>query len=362
MKRIILFIPSLITGGAEKFVTDLAIRIDKELFSVKIAVVSDISPPGYSGNRFPELLDNCNVDVYKLKGRNKLCTVFNIFRLLSMQRPDVIHTSLSSLYYVMVPAFIYGVKKRVHTFHNMPSFTAKGVNKYLYKIAFNLLNFVPVAVSCKVKEKISEYFKIPLLKIQCIYNGVDTKTFYPTVRHYCSKAVSFISVGSLTPVKNHRLLIDAFASAAQKCSDIRLTILGEGELKEELLTQIDAYGLSGIINIPGVAADVSVLLNCADIYVMSSDTEGLPLSVLEAMAAGLPIVATEAGGIADIVSHRENGFISPIGDAEALSAAMVRLALDADLRRSMGEAARRKALCFDYSYCVKRYQELYMGV
>lgn len=361
MKRVILFIPSLVTGGAEKFVTDLAIRIDKDRFSVCVAVISDIIPSEYAESQFPELLKSQGIGVYCLKGRNRLHTIFNILKFLRLQRPDVVHTNLGSLYYVMVPAAIFGIKRRVHTFHNMPDFTAKGIKKHLYNVAFKLLNFTPVAVSQYVGKEMSDYFKIPFEEIQCIYNGVDTKAFYPAIRSYHSNVASFINLGSLTPVKNHKLLIDAFVIAREKCEDIRLTILGEGELREGLSAQIADYGLSDFVDISGVTKDVSYRLNCADIYIMSSNTEGLPLSILEAMASGLPVIATDAGGVTDIVSHGENGFICPVWDAEALSDAMVRLVHDPDLRKSMGEAARKRAITFDYEYCIKKYQKLYMG-
>lgn len=360
-RSVILFIPTLITGGAEKLVVDLAVNMDKENFDVSVAVVSGVLPEGFGRNQFLAALTENHIGVDDLKGRNKLETMRNIQKLFRNKRPDIIHANLSTILYVMVFAAVYGTKTRIFTFHNVAGLTAGGFKKLMYRFAFKILKFVPVAICDYVKTTISEEYHIPLKKIPCIYNGVDTKAFCPNKTSNRAETVEFISTGILYYMKNHKLLINAFAKAARKHPAIHLSILGDGELREELEQQIREYGLEDKINIMGLVDQVADLLNQADIYVMSSNLEGLPLAVLEALACGLPIITTRAGGVVDIVRQGENGFVTPVGNAEALAEAMIALIENAELRKAMGEASRTRALELDIRNCVENYQWLYQN-
>ncbi|MDD4582927.1 MAG: glycosyltransferase [Eubacteriales bacterium] len=361
MRSVIIFIPTLITGGAEKLVVDLAVNIDKEIFDVSVAVVSGTIPEGFVPNKFLSILEKNNIKIFNLKGKNKFETAKNIRKLFRKKRPDIIHTNLNTVLYVMLFAAIYDTKIRIFTFHNVANLSGYGLKKQLYKLAFKILNFTPVAICDLVKSTISKDFNIPFEKIPCIYNGVDTKAFYPKIRSFEKRTVQLISTGILYHIKNHKLLIDAFAKVELRHTDIHLNILGDGELREELERQITEYGLEDKINILGITDDVAYYLNLADIYVMSSNSEGLPLSVLEAMACGLPIITTEAGGVVDIVKNGENGFITPVGDVESLSRAMIELIENDKLRKAMGTASRKKAIELDILNCVGKYQKLYMN-
>jgi glycosyltransferase involved in cell wall biosynthesis len=257
-------------------------------------------------------------------------------------------------------ASFHATKVRIFTFHNVAGLTAGGLKKRLYEFAFKILNFTPVAICDFVKKTISEEYHLKPARIPCIYNGVDTGAFYPATRPQEQRPVEFINTGILYHLKNHKLLIDAFAKAEMKHPFIRLTILGDGILRGELEQQIAAYGLEKKVSILGITDDVAGFLNQADVYVMSSDLEGLPLSVLEAMACGLPVITTEAGGVVDIVATGENGIITPVGDVDALSEAMAILIENDGLRKAFGEASRKRALEFDIRNCVEQYQKLYL--
>jgi glycosyltransferase involved in cell wall biosynthesis len=364
LRSVILFIPTLITGGAEKLVVDLAVNMDRSAFDVCVAAVSGIAPEGAAPNEFCSVIKKNHIPVYDLKGKNKFETALNIRRLLREKRPDVVHTNLSTVLYVMFFAALYDTKVRVFTFHNVASLTASGFKKRLYEFAFKILNFTPVAICDFVKKTIAEEYRLPPAQIPCIYNGVDTKAFSPRdearVHKPADRPVEFVSTGILYHLKNHKLLIDAFAKTEMTHPAIHLTILGDGELREELERQIAAYGLADKINILGITDHVADFLNPADIYVMSSDLEGLPISVLEAMACGLPIIATAAGGVVDIVKNGENGIVTPTGDVAALSDAMIEMIENDALRKAFGETSRKRALEYDIRHCVEKYQKLYL--
>jgi glycosyltransferase involved in cell wall biosynthesis len=154
------------------------------------------------------------------------------------------------------------------------------------------------------------------------------------------------NVAALVPHKGQRHLIDAAKVVVQQVPDARFIIAGEGELRPALERQIKDYHLEKHVLLAGFRPDVLSLHKAFDIFVMSSVTEGLGTSLLDAMAAGKPIVATRAGGIPEVVAEEETGLLVPPRDHEALADAIVRLLKDAELRRRMGEAARTRARTF----------------
>ena len=146
------------------------------------------------------------------------------------------------------------------------------------------------------------------------------------------------NVAALVPHKGQRYLIDAAHLVVQQVPDARFVILGEGELREHLEKQVREHHLEKHVLLPGFRTDVLGCLKGFDLFVMSSVTEGLGTSLLDAMACARPIVATRAGGIPEIVEDGVNGLLVPARDHHALAEAIVRALKDADLRDRMGEA------------------------
>ena len=147
------------------------------------------------------------------------------------------------------------------------------------------------------------------------------------------------NVAALVPHKGQRYLIDAAHLVVQQVPDARFVILGEGELREHLEKQVREHHLEKHVLLPGFRTDVLGCLKGFDLFAMSSVTEGLGTSLLDAMACARPIVATRAGGIPEIVEDGVNGLLVPARDHHALAEAIVRALKDADLRQRMGNAA-----------------------
>jgi glycosyltransferase involved in cell wall biosynthesis len=146
------------------------------------------------------------------------------------------------------------------------------------------------------------------------------------------------NVAALVPHKGQRYLVDAAHLVVQHVPDARFIILGEGELREHLEKQVHEHHLEKHVLLPGFRTDVLGCIKGFDLFVMSSVTEGLGTSLLDAMACGRPIVATRAGGIPEIVEDDVNGTLVPPRDAASLAAAIVRALKDDGWRRRMGEA------------------------
>ena len=151
------------------------------------------------------------------------------------------------------------------------------------------------------------------------------------------------NVAALAPHKGQRHLVDAAALLVRRVPDARVLIVGAGALEEALSRQIRRLRLDGRVILTGFRSDVPSLLKGLDLFVMSSVTEGLGTSVLDAMAAGLAVVGTRAGGIPESIVDGGTGLLVPPGDAPALAQAIAELLRDADRRRALGAAGRRRA-------------------
>jgi glycosyltransferase involved in cell wall biosynthesis len=167
-------------------------------------------------------------------------------------------------------------------------------------------------------------------------------------------------VGNYRAVKRHPLLIDAFATLARERSDLRLVLVGDGETRPDLARQIASLGLERRIRLHGSEVDPRPMYGAFDIVVQSSKSEGLPNVLLEAAAAGRPIVATAAGGSTEIVVDGETGLLVPIEDRDALTSALRRAIDDPDLRARIGSAAREHVDAnFGMGRYVRQWGDLY---
>lgn len=152
-----------------------------------------------------------------------------------------------------------------------------------------------------------------------------------------------VSVGRLDANKNHEMMIRAYAKLAAKYPEYTLTIYGDGELRDYLEKLIASLGLSGRVFLPGVILNVAEKIEKASLFLLTSYSEGVSNALIEAMALGLPVIATDvpSGGTVELIRHAENGWIIPVGDEAALEEAMDRLLSDTDLAKRLGTQARK---------------------
>jgi glycosyltransferase involved in cell wall biosynthesis len=170
-------------------------------------------------------------------------------------------------------------------------------------------------------------------------------------------------VAVLRPQKAHGVLVRAIASLAPAHPRLRLVVVGDGPEETKVRALVDELGIADRVHFTGLRSDVPDLLPGFDVSCLSSVHEGAPLVVLESMAAGVPMVATDCGALRDLVADGEEGFIVPVGDESALASRLERLIVDPDVRRAMGERARARA---EREYSIERtvqgYQRLFGGL
>lgn len=201
-------------------------------------------------------------------------------------------------------------------------------------------------------------------QLEVISNGVDMERFRPGAGNPPAdlpvNGPVVVSVGRMVPAKGYDVLLDAWQDIVERSPQGTLVLLGDGPLRRDLEQEVARRGLTGRVVFTGLRRDIPVWLAHAHAYVSSSLTEGMSNALLEAIASGLPVVATRVGGAEDVVTQGENGFLVAPGSARELSQALEQLLDDEGLRRTMGARARERAEQeFAIDVIVDRYEKLF---
>ena len=233
-----------------------------------------------------------------------------------------------------------------------------------------------MGVSAAVSERIRTAFRVDPAKVTTIPNGVDLEVFGSRrearmLRRRLGLAESDLVVGmlaNLKKVKNHMFLLRALTAMAADMKSVKLVLIGQGtpddpeSTEQELRRFVADHGLADRILFLGYRTDIPALLSVMDLFCLTSLQEGLPVSLIEAMAAGLPVIGTDVPGIRDVIEPGRNGFLVKLGDGDGLEKKMRLLLCDRATRAAFGReskaiASRRYSL----SACVARYEDLLLA-
>lgn len=361
--RVVHIVPMLSPGGAER----VAVHIVRGLSHRRYEPVV-ISFSGRLGCDLDYLLDDAGIEVRYLGKRSGFDyrMYHRLPPVLSELEPDIVHTHLHVLRYALPFLLFRRRASLVHTVHNLAEREIEPRLRWLQRYALKH-GVVPVAVGGKVADSLGRLYGIQRCRV--IPNGIPTDRYSrPQVPRkewraregFSENEVLFVCVARFFPQKNHALLLSAFAQGPASDPNAHLVLVGEGVLQKNLEVHAKNLGIERQVHFLGLRADIPNVLGAADVFVLSSDYEGNPLSVMEAMAAGLPIVSTAAGGVPDLFDSGREGLVVPPGDLQSLSKAMAFLAGDRGIRQSLGVAAVRRATAnFDVSKMVKAYEGLY---
>lgn len=351
-KKVAIFIPELVVGGAENMVAQLTTHLNSEKFEVMLIVigVKQKTP-------IQEYLNTYNMNVVYLgKGLGMdYNIIYKVYKLLNRFKPDIIHTHLFSFAYAFPWVLCHKVKM-LHTVHNMPKFELTKKGKMLISILYKLNKAVPVAISSIIEKQMIEMYKVK--NIETIYNPVNTKRYFVERQYNKKHVITFINVGRMVPQKNQELLIQSFALVLKALPEAKLKIAGDGYLKENLIKLVIENGIKDSVEFLGNVKEVEKEFAKADIFVLSSDYEGLPLTVLEAMASGLPIISTDVGGVSDVVT--DNGILVEPNNIQQLSEEMIRLGSNFKECEKMGNKSLENIKDFDINNITLQYEEIYL--
>ena len=361
--RVLHVIPNFGPGGAERIAMHLLLHLDRSRYEVAAVSLYD-----RQGTDIEAILDQAGIRVWYL-GKHLGFDPRMFWRLGGVLRefmPNVVHTHLYVLRYLLPWIARPRAWVWVHTVHNVAEKEVDWIGKWVHRLAFRL-GVVPVAVAEEVAQSLKRVYK--LASVPLIPNGIpvaryalgeEARRAWRAQEGYEEADIIFVSIARLSPQKDPLSLIRAFAAAASCAHGLHLLLVGDGPLRPELEAQVKALGLKQRVCFLGVRTDIPEILAAADVFVLSSRWEGNPLSVMEAMAAGKPVVATAVGGVPELVEDGVSGILVPPQSPEALAEAMIRLAQDPALRQRMGQAARERAQeRFSVERMAREYEQLY---
>jgi len=298
-----------------------------------------------------------------------------VWKALRALKPQIVHTRNFVALESQIPAFFTPDTKRVHGEHGRDMQDLHGLNqkqKTVRRIIQPLVNEY-ITVSQDLESWLINDVKLPARKIQRIYNGVDAELFYPRNSLQTDLAPpGFIpenglligTVGRLAEVKNQLLLIDGFAHLLSLCPAlkrrIRLLIVGDGPMRDKIHARVDEAGIKDMVWLAGDRDDVPELMRLLDIFVLPSLAEGISNTILEAMATGLPIVATRVGGNPELVKEGVNGRLIDAKDFKSLGNALSKMIDDSEATATMARASlRRIQEEFSWNKMVNNYLSVY---
>ena len=366
--KIINVIGSCGAGGAEILVKDLLIEMKEQGADVGLWIMTRVKDMAGAEkvnldfeNTFLDELELFSIPydfVNKRPNKDWLKTTWRLNQLYNKCRPSIIHSHLESVSFHVARSLFFRRASLFQTIHNTRIENSL-VAKYLFPRAFK--GFVAIS---ELVNDVAKQGGLPNNKIYIILNGVNIDRFVNEGRSIHQRVKSIISIGRLTKQKNFENLISAIAILKAKLngSGIELPkvyIAGDGELRDQLQTLINENKLENDMQLLGIQKDIPALLGKNDIYVMSSEWEGLSISLIEALASGIPVVATDAGSNREIIDHEKNGIIVPVKDPQALANGIFRLLNDRELRSRFSKAAAEKASVFSISECASRHLDLY---
>ncbi|NQD35588.1 TIGR03088 family PEP-CTERM/XrtA system glycosyltransferase [Permianibacter sp. IMCC34836] len=347
-------------GGLENGVVNLINHLPTGRYRHVIICVTDHDP------EFARRLQRSDVQIFELKKQPglDLAVWWRLYKLLRQLQPDLIHTRNLSALEALLPSWLAGVPARLHSEHGRDVGDLDGRNKRYQMLRRWLLPLAQtvVALSQDLGGYLRDSVGIASDKVRVICNGVDCDRFTPANTGQRDEVLRFISVGRLQDVKDPLNVLRAFAAIRQlrPQQPMQLELVGDGPLLDACRQFVEALGLRDCVQLPGAASDVAQRLRHADVFLLGSRAEGISNTVLEAMASGLPVVATRVGGNAELVVDGETGFLVPAEQPEALAAALRRYVDDRALLGRHGVAARARAVAeFSLAGMMERYQALY---
>ena len=358
--RVLQVLATLKRAGAERVAVELARGLDRTRFETAVVSLYDPFPDGLE-----PLLEKAGIRTWHLHKSTGFDPRMwpRLARAVREFRPDIVHTHSYVLRYaapVARPAAI------VHTVHNLAEKEVDAFGRWVNRFAFRR-GAAPVAVGTEIARSFQRVYGFDVAAT--IPNGIALAQPRPGAREAWRSAHGFgeddvliASVARLEAQKDPLGLIEAFARAVERDSRCHLLLAGAGALENAARECANRCGVSGRVHFLGVCGDVPDLLAAADLFALASRWEGSPLAVMEAMAAGLPVVATAVGEVPELVATGVSGILVPAGDLEKLADALGSLVGDGARRRAMGDAAGARAAGFSVEAMVHAYADLFERV
>lgn len=359
-RKILLLIKSLGRGGAEQLLVSAAPYFDRSRFDYSVAYL------GYHSDLMRPLLD-AGLHVTLLDGDQGVSWPLRLRSLVRSTAPDLLHVH-SPVAAVVARLSLPRRLPLVYTEHNL--WESYHPLTYCANLLTYWRNDHVFSVSEQVRHSVRAPLWAPWMKlpyVEVLHHGLDPR-FAEKLRDPATtrrklgiraQAPLVGCVAAFKPQKGHRFLLHAFAEVREQLPEARLLLVGGGALLEDMKVLAGELHLRNAALFVGNRADVGDLVAALDVFVLPSLHEGLPIALLEALSLGKPVVATNVGGMAEVVTSDEVGVLVDPADVDALADALSSLLQDPERRARMGDRARKRASEFDIRTAVRRMEEVY---
>jgi len=360
--NVIHLVEELTIGGLEKILTTIVLNLDKKKYNVSVWCLRE-------GGFFADKLVKEGIDVKILHistSRNPL-SIYKLYRFLKSHKFDIIHTHAYSAGTIgRMSAFLAGVPVIISHNHSVYDYYGKFYN--LVEWFLSLITDRVICISEVVNGFANKTQRINSKKLITIHNGIDdvcdlTEKSSSDLKKELGIPINHPVICTISHMEEHKglkYLLEAASLLLQSKNDVSFLLVGEGVLKKELKILCADLKIEKNVIFAGEQSDISEILSLSDIFVLPSLREGLPLTILEAMACGKPVIATNVGGIPEIVKDGENGILVYPKDPETLYMAMNELLGDREKREKMGRIGKR--VCdesFRTKTMVEKVEDLY---
>lgn len=355
---------SMRVAGAEKVVYDIIIGLGNG-FKFSIFCLESVGPLG------EELIKKgILVRALSRKPGVDFSLIGKLAKEIRKDKIDIIHAhQYTPYFYGVLAALLSGRRcKIIFTEHGRHYPDARRPKRVIFNQFLNFFTCSITGVSEFSINSLVEYEALPRGKMKVIYNGIRTELFDMPVDRQAKRKELGLSledkvigiIARLEPVKDHAMLLRAFEKVVKKIPEAKLLIAGDGKLKDSLQSLARNLRIEKSVFFLGVRRDIAELLKALDVFVLSSLSEATSVTLLEAMAAGIPIVATKVGGSPEIVMDGKTGLLVPRSDDKAMAEALIEVLSNSDKAKNMGLAGKQRVNeLFTLDKMTKAYSELY---
>jgi glycosyltransferase involved in cell wall biosynthesis len=350
-----LFFSQFLPGGTEGQMIELARRLDRTRFQVHLAC---LNRTGSWAARAASIAEIAEFPIRSFRRPSTLARMWEFARWCRQRRIAVLHaTDLYSNVFALPAAALARVPVRIGNRREInpdKPLGLIGLQRTSYAFAHGI-----VANSTAVADRLRAE-RVSPDAITVVPNGIDVDAYRPRTAPRPLRRI--VTVANLRPEKAHEVLIDAFASLPPALN-LELALVGGGTRSEELKRLVAQRGVASRVRFLDHRDDVPAILAESDLFVLTSRSEAFPNSVMEAMAAGLPVIATAVGGVPELVQHDVNGILIPVDDREALTRAIRRLVDEPHRAAALGHAGRETISSrFSFARMVRSFEDLYLDL
>lgn len=343
-------------GGAEIMCETLTLELIKNGVDVVIVSLYDCDTP------ITQRLIKAGVKIEFLgkKRGMDLSIIKKLKKIFEQEKPDAVHSHLHAQKYAVIAAKQVAVPVCVHTVHSVAKKELGRIDKILAKKFYKKRGVIPVALSSYIQDTVVKVYAISPDSIPIIHNGIDLSKCLKKNDYTINETIKILHIGRFSEEKNHKGLIDAFKIFHSAMPNSTLELIGDGNIFKDIKRYAEDNGLKQSVNFWGLQENVYPYISNADIFVLPSLYEGIPMTLIEAMGSAIPIIATNVGGIPNMLSNNQSALLTAV-DSEEIANALLRLSDDIELRKQLGKNALIRSKEFSSEEMARQYIEIYRG-